>query len=159
MRATANAADAIPTCATCEVRTAAPANNASAAPASGNRRRCANHAATTNATSGGNASAASSRCAPIGPVAPLTTASRVAPAADSAVSRSHGPGDVPLRSLDDVEKDERGNLDSGKNEQDESDAVDGSRPHLGRPVARTRHVAENRPQPVARAEEHEGEEA
>src|SRR5207247_8273596 len=46
----------------------------------------------TSATSGGSASAASSRCAAPRDAAPLITASRVANAAASAVSRSQGPG-------------------------------------------------------------------
>src|SRR6266566_9525935 len=61
-------------------------------------RRWTRTAATTSASSGGRARAASTRCAAPREAAPLTTASNVARPAKTAVRRSQGPGlDTGLR--------------------------------------------------------------
>src|SRR4029079_17137690 len=74
------------------VTSAAAPNRTSAVSAGARSRGCATFAATTSASSGGSARPASTRCAAPSDAAPLTTASSVAPAPKSAVSRSHGPG-------------------------------------------------------------------
>src|SRR3954468_13519913 len=79
------------------VTSAAMPNRTSALSAGTSRRGCAMRAATTSATSGGNASAARTRCAAPSDAAPLITASRTEADAKSAVRCSHAPG---LRTLD-----------------------------------------------------------
>src|SRR5215204_5644468 len=78
--------------ATWPVTSAATPKSTSAASAGQSRRRYSNHPASTRTTSGGTAIADSASWATPPPAAPLTTASPVATAAPTAVSRSHGPG-------------------------------------------------------------------
>src|SRR4051812_7391767 len=97
MSVAANATAASARCTPGIVTSAAMPNRTSALSAGTSKRGCAMRAATTSATSGGNASAASTRCAAPSDAAPLITASKTEADANSAVRCSHAPG---LRTLD-----------------------------------------------------------